>query len=388
MNSSKVPEADILLDHGNANYNFNQDEKESYYLKVTNGNGDIKTFWGVELPNAIEESGAKIGERITIKNIGSKPVTVDGLIKDDNGLVIGKESISTHRNQWEIKVIPPRNIDKSPSADNEKPATGKTSQEQTKGIGEDNSIVPVDRKSMEATVQNQESNPPEKNGASHKQSPQNEESQQEQTAQCEVTDARKKSNNPIYKKEGYVLPETIKSAYTIYSGKFYDKKTDKLQFEDHGKKISTVWENRQIVADMVSVASVKNWDVLELKGTEQFRRMAWLEAGIRNIDTIGYEPTRKDLEHLKKLMQEQGRSSNDIAAAMDKRPTESANNEPAPASHAPTRGEQLNNEVALKVLESVLEQKQVSEQLRKEILATLSARINESGVKLPAAQMV
>lgn len=119
-------------------------------------------------------------------------------------------------------------------------------------------------------------------------------------------DAPEAGPKVILSKTGYELPESVVGGYTVKDGKFNDKDSNALRFEDHGKKLSTPVEDRKVIADMISVAAAKNWDTLELKGTETFKQLAWLEAESRGIQTKGYTPNERDLEQLDKLRQERG----------------------------------------------------------------------------------
>jgi hypothetical protein len=100
----------------------------------------------------------------------------------------------------------------------------------------------------------------------------------------------------VMDKTGYPLPETVANEYKVKDGKFHDKASDALRFEDHGKKLSTPVEDPKVIGHMVEVASAKNWGALELKGTDNFKQIAWLEAQSRGIETKGYQPTERDNE--------------------------------------------------------------------------------------------
>lgn len=113
----------------------------------------------------------------------------------------------------------------------------------------------------------------------------------------------------ILKKTGFELPEQIVGAYVIKDGKYHDKASDALRFQDHGKKLSTAVEDRAVIADMVAIAGAKNWHQIELKGTDTFRQMAWMEAEARGIRSKGYEPTQHDLQQLQQLKRERGITS-------------------------------------------------------------------------------
>lgn len=118
----------------------------------------------------------------------------------------------------------------------------------------------------------------------------------------------------VMDKTGYTLPETVANEYKVKDGKFHDKASDALRFEDHGKKLSTPVEDPKVIAHMVEVASAKNWGALELKGTDNFKQIAWLEAQSRGIETKGYQPTERDKEQLGKVMVERGLAGKEITA--------------------------------------------------------------------------
>jgi len=100
-----------LLEHGKANFNFDKDEKPNYYVKYRDDQGAEKIAWGVGLQNAIKESGAKIGDKIEMRNLGQKEVSVTANVRDADGKVVGTKEITTHRNVWEVKAEAFRNRD-------------------------------------------------------------------------------------------------------------------------------------------------------------------------------------------------------------------------------------------------------------------------------------
>lgn len=113
----------------------------------------------------------------------------------------------------------------------------------------------------------------------------------------------------ILKKTGFELPEQVLNSYVVKDGRYHDKASDTLRFQDHGRKLSTPVEDRAVIADMVSVAAAKNWTSIELKGSDTFKQLGWLEAESRGIHTKGYKPTEHDLQQLEHLKRERGASS-------------------------------------------------------------------------------
>lgn len=55
-----------LLDHGAAPYDFNKENKDSYFIKIQQSNGKEKTVWGAGLQTAITKSSAERGDEISM----------------------------------------------------------------------------------------------------------------------------------------------------------------------------------------------------------------------------------------------------------------------------------------------------------------------------------
>jgi hypothetical protein len=66
--------------------------------------------------------------------------------------------------------------------------------------------------------------------------------------------------------------------------------------------------NVEIVRDLVAIAAHRGWERIELTGSMEFRREAWLAASRQGIETKGYEPSELDRVALVKL---QGRFEHD-----------------------------------------------------------------------------
>lgn len=123
---------------------------------------------------------------------------------------------------------------------------------------------------------------------------------------AERGDSAASIGKPILKRTGYELPAHVAGAYSVEGGLFRDKDSYKVRFEDHGKKLSTSLEDRTVIAHMVDVAAAKQWDHIELTGTQAFRQTAWLEAESRGIRAKGYEPSPQDLQQLAQTKKERG----------------------------------------------------------------------------------
>ena len=112
----------VLVAHGEDYFNFDQDENLSYFVKYRDNEGE-QIVWGIDLERAISESGAQIGNNIELENEGYEEVTVDALVRDNNGVPVGHEPIETHRNKWKVNI---RKLSESIKNDNSsKMATSK-----------------------------------------------------------------------------------------------------------------------------------------------------------------------------------------------------------------------------------------------------------------------
>ena len=90
-----------LLDAGKAPYQFDKSKTDSFYVQMRTKGGN-KTFWGVELEQALKDSGKQPGDMVKLQFLGKKPVTVNVPVKDADGKVTGFERLETHRNHWTV----------------------------------------------------------------------------------------------------------------------------------------------------------------------------------------------------------------------------------------------------------------------------------------------
>ena len=93
--------AEVLIEHGEAPFDFDKENKVSYFVRTVDDVGEERLYWGKDLPRALEEAGARIGDVITATRMGSKHVTVKELQEQPDG---SKQEvvIDARRNTWEI----------------------------------------------------------------------------------------------------------------------------------------------------------------------------------------------------------------------------------------------------------------------------------------------
>lgn len=90
-----------LLESGRAPYQFDKANTESFYVQLRTKAGN-KTYWGVELEQALKDSGQQQGDIVKLQYLGKHPVTVNVPLTDKDGVVIGYERQEKHRNHWSL----------------------------------------------------------------------------------------------------------------------------------------------------------------------------------------------------------------------------------------------------------------------------------------------
>jgi hypothetical protein len=188
----------------------------------------------------------------------------------------------------------------------------------------------------------------------------------------------------ILTKVGYKLPEIVLGAYTVKDGKFHDPDSNALRFEDHGKKLSTPVEDRKVITHMLEVAAAKNWSQLELKGTETFKQIAWLEAQARGIETKGYKPNERDLEQLEKLRLERGTNERQMSGPSVK-PAREQNEIMAATPRTLSPDEKMRVDVAMKVMEKAIAK--LPENIRLDALTKMANAVEKGELKLPSPKI-
>ncbi|EAT9739495.1 hypothetical protein FD369_15400 [Salmonella enterica] len=110
-----------------------------------------------------------------------------------------------------------------------------------------------------------------------------------------------------------VVPDRVAKSYIEVKGKYYfQNRPDSLAFVDKGAKLQTKLSNSQVAGSMIDIAEARGWTEIQVKGTEDFRREAWLQATARGLTAHGYKPKEEDLARLKKVAGE--RNINEVEA--------------------------------------------------------------------------
>ncbi|MDH2344179.1 MULTISPECIES: LPD7 domain-containing protein [unclassified Bradyrhizobium] len=106
------------------------------------------------------------------------------------------------------------------------------------------------------------------------------------------------------------LPERIRRKYYVVTNEagkdgpdgearlYADERGEYLAFKITEDRLITRLAAAEVIRDMVSVAQHRQWEAIHVRGSVEFRREAWLEAGARGIEVQGYQPTELDRQAL------------------------------------------------------------------------------------------
>jgi len=122
--------------------------------------------------------------------------------------------------------------------------------------------------------------------------------------------AKTSDNSPSAMVGGDALPDRIRRKYYVVANQpgkdgpdgearlYADERGEYLAFKVTDDRLVTRLAAAEVIRDMVSVAQHRQWESLQVRGSVEFRREVWLEAGARGIEVHGYQPTELDRQTL------------------------------------------------------------------------------------------
>jgi Large polyvalent protein-associated domain 7 len=147
--------------------------------------------------------------------------------------------------------------------------------------------------------------------------------------------------------------------------------TSRVAFTASNFKLATDTNSPSVARSMVDVAQARNWRALRVSGNEDFKRMVWLEASVRGVKTLGYEPNPADLQLLNK--EREARQVNQIE------PNRTTSGGNAGASATPTEKASARGgggrKAVLAAVEAVLVAKGVPEKQREAVMAAATEKL-------------
>lgn len=144
--------------------------------------------------------------------------------------------------------------------------------------------------------------------------------------------------------------------------------TSRVAFTESTFRLATDTNSPSIARSMVDVAEARNWRSLRISGSEDFRRLVWLEATARGVKTLGYEPNPADLERLK--AEREARQINRIEPNGDtSAPTVSTNTEKPSGRGSGSR------KTVLAAIEAILVANRVPEKRREAVMVAAAEKL-------------
>lgn len=102
---------------------------------------------------------------------------------------------------------------------------------------------------------------------------------------------------PSHLRRKYYVVEAGAAEVRIYA----DRSGEYLVAKAGRDRLVTQVASLEIVRDMVAIAAHRGWKRIEVTGSPEFRREAWLAASSRGIEAKGYEPTELDRAAVAKM---------------------------------------------------------------------------------------
>jgi hypothetical protein len=146
--------------------------------------------------------------------------------------------------------------------------------------------------------------------------------------------------------------------------------TSRVAFTESTFRLATDTNSPSVARSMVDVAEARNWKALRVSGNEDFKRMVWLEASVRGVKTLGYEPNPGDLEVLKR--EREARLVNRIEPSRDAAGDKSAGTATAEKGSARGGG---GRKAVLAAIEAILVAKRVPEKQREAVMAAATEKL-------------
>jgi putative DNA primase/helicase len=167
--------------------------------------------------------------------------------------------------------------------------------------------------------------------------------------------------------------EALRKRFVIAGAKYYYRdREETVAFEDRGTRLTTEWQDPNVIHGMMLRAREKGWSSLHIKGTEAFKAEAWLQAKIAGFEVAGYQPRALDEAKLADRLKDERRPSTD-----DREGSQTHENviEKQASHQRRERPFTEKQQVALKTLEAILLERGDSPTMREAVLAEAKARL-------------
>ena len=142
-----------------------------------------------------------------------------------------------------------------------------------------------------------------------------------------------KGKAPAYLSE----PEGIAKRYYVE-----DRRGERQYFEDYQRRnlamratdtsISSKREDLNTIRAMIEIAEARGWHSVEIRGSGEFKREAWIEASARGLEGRGFTPSDADRQEADRRRAERGQANEVRAVEREQAREERAAGHPATAA--------------------------------------------------------
>lgn len=105
---------------------------------------------------------------------------------------------------------------------------------------------------------------------------------------------------PVVPKQGYEPPARLHNNRFVLgeNGEYRRVGETRVALVDEVEQIRFIDKQMDTFQAGIELAKAKEWQAIQVTGTEKFRSEAWFHARMAGLDVVGYEPQAKDLERL------------------------------------------------------------------------------------------
>jgi len=97
------------------------------------------------------------------------------------------------------------------------------------------------------------------------------------------------------------VPEHIRQRF-VQVGRHYHFPDGTRAFTDRGGRLTTPSENTEVIRSLVTIAEARGWNAISVRGTERFRKEAWMAARLAGLEVRGYRPTDFEQERVARTL--------------------------------------------------------------------------------------
>jgi hypothetical protein len=169
--------------------------------------------------------------------------------------------------------------------------------------------------------------------------------------------------------ERYIIKRAAKVGDVALGRTEYRYRGDaqRVAFTETTFRLATDTNSPSVARSMVDVAEARNWQGLRVSGHDDFKRLVWLEASVRGVKALGYDPQQADIELVRR--ERETRQVNRVE------PTHTGADSPIASENKQSSRGNGGRKAVLAALEAVLLAKHVPERQREAVMAAATENL-------------